>query len=81
MAALDAAREELETVTSELRVQQALGSKLTPGTMYHNEPGDYVPVYREKNKGPYVVKKVCNKKVYLDVKGVERHFNIELIIT
>ena len=83
LAALDAARKEMETVTSELRVQQALRSKLPPASKYHVEPGDNVLVYRERTKryeGPYTVKRVCEKEIYVEVKGVEKHFNISQIL-
>lgn len=50
LAALDAARKEMETVTSELRLQQALRSKPPPATGYHIELGDNVQFYIEKYK-------------------------------
>ena len=48
MAALEAAKREMATISAELRIQQALRAKLPPATRYDIKPGDDVLVYREK---------------------------------
>lgn len=71
--AQDAARKEMETVTTEVRIQQAMRAKIRPATKYLVEPGDSVLVYREKSKrymGPFTVSNVCEKKVILELNGV-----------
>lgn len=44
MAALSIARAEMATITAEIRVAQALRSKLQPATKFAFEPGDHVRV-------------------------------------
>ena len=83
LAALDTARNEMETIAAELRIQLALRSKLRPATKYLVEPGDLVLVYLEKTKryeGSFTVTTVRDKEVHLKMKGVEKHFNISQIV-
>ena len=83
IAALDAARKEMGTVTAEMRIQQELRLKLPPATKYLVEPGDQVLVYREKGKqyeGPSKVVNVCEKEVHVQVNGIEKHFNISQLL-
>lgn len=83
MAALQTARREMSTIAAELRVRQALRSKLPPATRYDIKPGDDVLVYREKEKewlGPHRVTKIFEKEVYVDWDGRERHYNLAQVI-
>ena len=66
LAALDAARKEMETIAAELRMQQALRAQLPPATRYLIARGIKVLIYREKSKqyeGPYTVTKIIEKEV------------------
>lgn len=69
MAALEAETREMATITAELRIQQALRSKLPPATKYDIKPGDDVLIYREDDKewmGPHRVTKMMEKEIYVD---------------
>lgn len=66
MAALSFARAEMATITAELRIAQALSSKLPPARKFAFAPGDHVRVYKEQGKpwcGPVRVVRTCVKEV------------------
>lgn len=83
MRALETARREMSTITSRLRIQQALRAKLPPATRYLVTPGDRVFVYQERRKawtGPYTVHKIHEKEVFVHVDGALKHFNLSQVL-
>lgn len=73
----------MATISAKLQIQSALRAKLPPATSYNVSPGDQVYVFREDAKrwhGPYTVKSVCDKEVYLEVDGIINHFNISQLL-
>ena len=83
MRMLMVARREMATIIAERRISRALSSKLPPSTQYLIETGDRVRVYREGKKlweGPYNVTKICQKEVFVEIEGREKHFNISQIL-
>lgn len=85
MAALETAKREMAMISNELRIQQALRSKLPPATKYDTKPEDDVLVYREEEKewlGPHRVIKMMEKEVYVDWNGTgkEKHYNLSQVI-
>lgn len=61
VAALNLAGREMAIIVEELRIQQALLSKLPPTTRYNIVPGEDVLVYKEEQKawiGPHQVEKI-----------------------
>lgn len=66
IAAIDLARAEMETITSELLISQGFRSKLSPVTQFHFKPGDHVRIYKEKERrwcGPVKVTKTSGKEI------------------
>lgn len=60
IAALKAAKEEMERISAEQKLLRALRSKLPPSAKYHIQPGDIVRVFREETRkwiGPFKVLK------------------------
>lgn len=83
MAALEAAKREMATITAENRVKEALRAKLPPSIRYDIEPRAQVLVFRERSnewKGPYCVTKIFQKEVFLDCDGKEKDFNLSQVI-
>ena len=83
MRALQAGRTEMETVVSELRVRQAMLSKIPRCVDTILKPGDLVRVYRETDKkyvGPYPVIRVDGKQVYLFINGKEVQHGVHQIL-
>ena len=90
MKALAAARAEMATITSELRVLTALKSKLPPATQYDIQAGDNVLVYQEgtggygrragQYVGPFRVEKICGKEVYVRRNNRTAHYNITHVL-
>lgn len=65
IAASALARAEMETVTAELEISQALRSKLPPATKCRHEPGEKSEFIRKRKKwcDPVTVTRVAGKEV------------------
>ena len=83
MEALSCARREYATIVSQLRVAQALRSKVPPAAKHIIVPGDRVFVFREGNKsflGPFPVIRVSQKEVYVSQDNKLAHYNLSQVI-
>ena len=83
MEALDTRKREMATITAENRIKQSLHSKLPPAKIYYIQPGDNLLIYREKEKewmGPHRVARICEKEVFVDWEGKEKHFNLAQVL-
>ena len=83
MNALISARQEMATITAELRVTKALRSKVPRNADLVIFPGQRVLVWRESDKkyiGPYPVIRVDDKQVYLLDGNVEKQFSVHQVI-
>ena len=80
MRALSAARTEMETITSELRLSKALLAALPAATKQVFKPGQEVLVFREKERvrwtGPYKITKIHGKQAFIDRDGTEVQHSI-----
>jgi hypothetical protein len=83
MKALEAARAEMETITSELRVRRALSANIPTASTKSYSAGQKVLVYRETEsphwQGPYNIIRIENKQVYIDRNGREVQHSISQI--
>ena len=73
----------METVVSELRVRQAMLSKIPRCVDTILKPGDLVRVYIETDKkyvGPYPVIRVDGKQVYLIINDKEVQHGVHQIL-
>lgn len=83
MKAISFARREMAKISSKLKIQYALRSKLPPATEYDISPGQFVYVFREAEKlwnGPYKVTKVNEKEVFVIINDSIRQFNISQVL-
>lgn len=83
MEAMEIARLEMTNITAQVRLQQALRTKLPPATHYHVDPGDEGFVHSEpegKWRGPFQVKQTFDKQVYVDRNGTEAQYSMDHII-
>lgn len=83
MIAIESARREMERITAELRVRQALISRVPPAAQYVIAQGDLVRVYREGDKrflGPFPVLRVAEKEVFVNQNGRLVHYNISQVV-
>jgi hypothetical protein len=83
MKALEAARAEMETITSELRVRRALSAIIPTASTEPYSAGQKVLVYRDNEsphwQGPYSIIRIENKQVYIDRNGKEVQHSISQI--
>ena len=83
MRALSAARTEMETITSELRLSKALLTALPAATKQVFKAGQEVLVFREKERvrwtGPYKITKIHGKQAFIDRDGTEVQHTIEAV--
>ena len=85
MNALKSARAEMETIACELKLAQALRSKLPPAADYQLSVGDQVLVKREKiaaAQGPFPIVEIDadGKQIFiLDEKGAKKQFSVSQI--
>ncbi len=80
---LEIARIEMATIVAELRIREAMQSRMRPAARYILAPGAKVRVYRETDKkitGPYTVIDVQDKDIFIDRKGKRVHHNISQVI-
>lgn len=83
MEAMNIARLEMANITAQLRVQQALKSKLPPATTYKISPGGQVYVHKEgaeKWVGPYEVTKTFDKVVFVARPDKEAQYSIDHVL-
>ena len=76
-------KREIATITAENWIKQALCTKLPPATRYNIKPGHNVLIYREKEKermAPDRVARICEKEVFVDWEGKEKHFNLTQVL-
>ena len=85
MRALTMARLEMETITAELRIQQALLKNIPPAskTVLVLKPGQEVLVYREKQNphwtGPFKITGSLDKQVFIDRNGTEVQHSVSQV--
>ncbi len=80
MDALSVARQEMDTIVSELRVQKALASLFPRNTELKIEPGYKVRICRETDKkyiGPYPVIRVYGKQLFVIISDREVQFSVQ----
>lgn len=86
---LASARREMTSIIARMQIQQALRSRLQPATHFEISAGDSVYVYWEASttaskkgdwKGPWKIKKIQRKEVYVDYEGTVKHFNISQVM-
>lgn len=83
LSAMKRARDEMAKITAELRIREALRSRLPPSTRYHLAPGDKVRVFRERSQrweGPFTITKTREKEVWVTDGAKEKHFNRSQVI-
>lgn len=83
MRILKHTKEEMATITSEMRMKQALNSRSPAGAGIIHAPGDLVCVYREGDTRfarPFRIVRVQEKEEYVDCDGHLVLFNISKII-
>lgn len=84
MAALALATAEMGTVTAELKVFQAVRSKLLPAKRFNFDVGDYVRVFKEKDDkwcGPVNVIRARSKEVTVKEGAVVKTFGLSQVIS
>jgi hypothetical protein len=83
MKALEAARAEMETIISELRVRRALSANIPTASTKSYSAGQKVLVYGDNEsphwQGPYKIIRIENKQVYFDLNGKEVQHSISQI--
>ena len=83
MRALNMARLEMETITAELRIQQALRKNLPPASKVVLQPGQELLVYREKQNpnwtGPFKIIRLLDKQVFIDRHGTEVQHSVSQV--
>ncbi len=80
MDALSVARQEMDTIVSELRVQKALASRFPRNAKLKIEPGYKVRICRETDKkyiGPYPVIRVYGKQLFVIISDREVQFSVQ----
>ncbi|MEM6805931.1 MAG: reverse transcriptase domain-containing protein, partial [Bacteroidota bacterium] len=83
MRAIQIARTEMSTITSELRIRKAMLSKVPRNANLTLKPGEKVRVFRETDKkylGPYPVVRVDGKQVFVLVKDKEVQHSIHQVL-
>ncbi|MEM1283154.1 MAG: reverse transcriptase domain-containing protein [Chlamydiota bacterium] len=83
MRALEVARAEMSTVTSELRIRKAMLSKVPRNADLVLNPGDMVRVFRETDRkylGPYPVIRVDGKQVFILINDKEIQHSIHQVL-
>lgn len=73
------AREEMVKFSAELRIKEALRSRLPPETNYDISQGDKVRLYRERSErweGPFEVTKMREKEEWATDGVRQKHFNL-----
>ncbi len=84
MRSLEIARTEMGTIVAELRIREALRSRVTPAARYILASGAKVRVYLEtdnKITGPYTVIGVQDKDIFIDRNGKRVHRNMSQAIS
>ncbi len=83
MRCLAIARQEMATISAELRIRRALKAKVPPAADYILAPGDLVRVRRESDRklfGPYPVTRVTGKNVFIYRDGHEvQHHLVQVV--
>jgi Reverse transcriptase (RNA-dependent DNA polymerase) len=83
MKAVEVARAEMETITSEIRLRKALKSNIPAATNQNYDIGQKVLVYRERDnppwQGPYNVTKIENKQIFIDRNGKEVQHSVSQV--
>ena len=83
MRAITMARLEMETITAELCIQQALLKNLPPASKLVLQSGQKVLVYREKENphwtGPFKIVRLLDKQVFIDRNGTEVQHSVSQI--
>lgn len=78
-----AALAEMETISSQLHLQQALRSRIFLASQHIFKPGDQANVYKEtypmKWTGPFKIVRIERKQVFMDLLGKEVQYSINHI--
>lgn len=83
MHAMEVVRLEMTNISSKLRLQRALCSKIPPATRYIVRPGDDVYVHNEREKRwkrPFQVIRTFDKQVFVDRNGTETQYSIDHVL-
>lgn len=83
MKALSEARREMSTITAELRIRQALLSRVPRNADTIIEPGQKVKVYRETDRkyiGPFPVSRVDGKQIFVLQNEVEKKYSLHQVL-
>lgn len=83
MRAVQAACREMATITVELRIRKSLCSKTPPAAGYVLAAEDFVRVSHESDRkllGPYRVKKLDGKQIFINRNGTQVQHNIAQVV-
>lgn len=76
-------KKEMASITSELRIQNALLKRVPRNSNLILEPGDMVRVFRETNRkymGPFPVIRVDEKNVFVIQKDIEKQYSLHQVL-